>query len=1045
LRNSDLVDVLGRRWWLVLLVAAVGSMLAFVTRPLGLGESATYSAAQTLVVAEGEDPEIVVLYAKLAEETSQIDSDVAAGLGEGVFGTESTSSALGRLVSAETDAVIGTLTLTAASQPTSDIAVRVVGDYATSIERFALERHQAEGVRSREALDLRIAVLADDIDERKAELEADFARQSGIVEQTEGDAAEVEAPSVEGTDDGVVPLTADELFDPRLEKDIDILILLQREARQLDLAIRDDSTPLRRLGPATVQEETVESGVPWALVWLAAGAFASLAVGVMLALVLNRIDSRVRSKRAAERAFALPVLAEVPRMGRRLRHKAPVITRDRPAHPVSDAYRLLRSSLSQVGLEHSGSAGVSALRREIIAIVSANSSAGRSTVVANLAVAYAATGKRVLVVNADLRNPLVHEMLGVPKPGKGLSDAAETLMTANKPVNIADYLTATTIDRVTLLGQGRGSDHPGETLNAVRPMVQACRPYFDVVLIDTPPMVNGGDVLEILPISDLVVVVARSGRSTVREGRWTWEITRRFRVPTYGLVLVGGRAESMRRGAKRSAASSSRSAKRSRKSWSNSWAIESSPVANSDVRLPDHLEGGGGSKTTADAIIDLTDGAAAVLPVDAPAVEPSADLAVPSSVEVPADADAAEVGLNSDDDDAPDAESNDKSEPETESDAKLETNVDVETLDDLDSAEAADQTPSLVDSDGIADNDDQADSESLASELSDAVDVGTTIEIASLAGQQLSKILSNRGHIDTTNELDSSALLDATIELDQAQVSATVRALANFRSGPVPKKLGDRPMPLVEPPPGRVPLFDASLFDRKPGDADEPLWDQTVEVDDDGSIDDQVEATNAEPDLVTDLSADSGGDAATDSDDVGEQDLDLNPDDADEPDVNIDDVDESAVEEPVASDQVVDSNDLDQADSLNDSAEIADTEDLESEDDESGDVVAEADTTDDLPAGNDLSDDDDLPDDDDSVSGDDSDQVETELENEDAIDDTEDDDAGPDEATDSDSDDDLSALDDRLPVISETKQLAGSGRFRIRGVMAGRRNKQPTG
>ncbi len=149
------------------------------------------------------------------------------------------------------------------------------------------------------------------------------------------------------------------------------------------------------------------------------GALIGLLAGIVLALVLERFDTRIRSARAAEEAFGLPVLAEVPSISRRRRKK--VVTVSYPYSTAADAFRLVGVGASRWwstnGNERDHRQGA-----ETILVTSPEARDGKTTVAANLAAALAQSGKRVVVVSCDLRRPTIHEMLGVSiQPG--LSDA----------------------------------------------------------------------------------------------------------------------------------------------------------------------------------------------------------------------------------------------------------------------------------------------------------------------------------------------------------------------------------------------------------------------------------------------------------------------------------------------------------------------------------------------------------------------------------------------------------------------------------------------
>ena len=131
---------------------------------------------------------------------------------------------------------------------------------------------------------------------------------------------------------------------------------------------------------------------------------------MILALVLERFDTRIRSPAAAEDAFGLPVLAEVPAISRGRR--GTIVTASHPSSRAADAFRLVG-----VG-DRAMDTGTVRRRANTILVTSPEARDGKTTVAANLAVAYAQAGSRVLVVSCDLRRPAIHELFGVDEqPG----------------------------------------------------------------------------------------------------------------------------------------------------------------------------------------------------------------------------------------------------------------------------------------------------------------------------------------------------------------------------------------------------------------------------------------------------------------------------------------------------------------------------------------------------------------------------------------------------------------------------------------------------
>jgi len=271
------------------------------------------------------------------------------------------------------------------------------------------------------------------------------------------------------------------------------------------------------------------------------GALIGLLAGIVLALVLERFDTRIRSARAAEEAFGLPVLAEVPTIPRRRRNK--VVTVTYPYSRAADAFRLIGVGASRWASNGGGEDHPTGA--ETILVTSPEARDGKTTVAANLAAALAQTGKRVLVVSCDLRRPSIHEILGVPiRPG--LTDA---LFASNgnrdpaTPFDLAAYLEPCSIVRVAVLPSGIAPERPGELLGSpkMQTLIERLKKLTDVVILDCAPLVVASDVVPLLPLVDGVVIVARAGKTREELAANASTLLGRLGADTAGIVLNDAR------------------------------------------------------------------------------------------------------------------------------------------------------------------------------------------------------------------------------------------------------------------------------------------------------------------------------------------------------------------------------------------------------------------------------------------------------------------------------------------------------------------------
>lgn len=279
----------------------------------------------------------------------------------------------------------------------------------------------------------------------------------------------------------------------------------------------------------------------------ALAAMVGLLLGFALALVMQRVDSRLRTRDEVHNALRLPIIAEVPRMAHAQKRKGAVAVADDPLTPFSDAYRAARTALmhtvsTQVPDDYTARRAASpeprgvATGARLILVTSANAAEGKTTSVANLAASFAETGQRVLVLDADLRSPDAHNVFDVPQ-GAGISDYVSDL--GDTPLE--SLVRPTSVPGVRIITAGTRLAHPESLASRMGHLLAESREMADVVIVDSAPLLAASDVFDILPVMDTVLLVVRSGRLTDVAGRRVSELLGRFKVPISGVVLVGVR------------------------------------------------------------------------------------------------------------------------------------------------------------------------------------------------------------------------------------------------------------------------------------------------------------------------------------------------------------------------------------------------------------------------------------------------------------------------------------------------------------------------
>ena len=173
-----------------------------------------------------------------------------------------------------------------------------------------------------------------------------------------------------------------------------------------------------------------------------------------------------------------------------------------------------------------------------LALVAAQSGAGKSTIAANLAVAFAQAGKSTVLVDADLLHPVQHVIFGVD------NDSGLTT-TLNGEASVDTLLRETAAPDVKLLTAGPPVDSPAPLLNSSRMggLLERLGEFAEVVIIDTPSLAELADSALLAAKVDGVLLVADSGQSRRGDLRAARDLLRRVHAPLLGVVLNHGQAQ----------------------------------------------------------------------------------------------------------------------------------------------------------------------------------------------------------------------------------------------------------------------------------------------------------------------------------------------------------------------------------------------------------------------------------------------------------------------------------------------------------------------
>jgi Mrp family chromosome partitioning ATPase len=334
-----------------------------------------------------------------------------------------------------------------------------------------------------------------------------------------------------------LPTTKGELYNNLADKEEQLTTMETLQGSNATVVQRADHAP-------QVAPKPVRNGV--------LGLVLGLFLGIGLAFLREALDTRVRSAEEIGDRLELPLLARLPEPPRKLRADHRLAMLAEPTGIQAEAFRMLRTNLEFATLGHDA---------KVIMVTSAVEQEGKSTTIANLAVALAAAGHKVVLVDLDLRRPFIDKFFGVQGPGVtqvalGHASLDEVLVR----IAIAEPGAETSNGNGNGNGNGKGSllrgvlevlpsgpipPDPGEFVGtqALGEILEELRDRADVVLVDAPPALHVGDALRLSTRVDGILLVTRM--KIVRRHMLS-ELARQVATvptPVLGFVVTGANEE----------------------------------------------------------------------------------------------------------------------------------------------------------------------------------------------------------------------------------------------------------------------------------------------------------------------------------------------------------------------------------------------------------------------------------------------------------------------------------------------------------------------
>jgi capsular exopolysaccharide synthesis family protein len=269
--------------------------------------------------------------------------------------------------------------------------------------------------------------------------------------------------------------------------------------------------------------------------------FIGLFLGVFLVIALDWLDKSIKTPEEVEQFLGIPALGMVPELGTENGHsyygygKKPGETRKKdldhielanfmdPESTISESYRNIRTSIMLSTADGPP---------QVIAMTSSVPREGKSATVVNLAVSFTKLGKRVLIIDGDLRKPMIHKIFNA-KNTSGLS----SFLVSKEPSD--ELFTKTRVPNLYIIPSGPIPPNPTEILDSKRmeDLLKKLRQHFDIIFIDAPPMVGIVDPVIIGRMADAMLLVVWWGKTNRKSVAGVKSELLKYRIRLLGTIL----------------------------------------------------------------------------------------------------------------------------------------------------------------------------------------------------------------------------------------------------------------------------------------------------------------------------------------------------------------------------------------------------------------------------------------------------------------------------------------------------------------------------
>lgn len=318
----------------------------------------------------------------------------------------------------------------------------------------------------------------------------------------------------------------------KIKEELYLYLLSKREENAISLAVTEDTArvidsafgPIRPIAPRKsfilLVMIILGCGVPFAILYLR-----------------EMLDTTIRSRKDIERATNVPFLGDIPIMSSGSKDKRGVVVRENGRDNISEAFRIIRTNMGFMNT--SGN-------QQVVLVTSSNEHAGKTFVSTNLAMTYAFSGNKVLLMDLDLRRRTLSKHLGQRNNANGVSRfMSDKSCTINEIISKSDLH-----ENISCIYAGLQPPNPAEQLLSSRldELMEECRKQFDYIIIDSVPALVIADALIASRIADVSIYVVREGLLDRRQLPDIDALYRQNKLRNMCIILNGASERSHRYG-----------------------------------------------------------------------------------------------------------------------------------------------------------------------------------------------------------------------------------------------------------------------------------------------------------------------------------------------------------------------------------------------------------------------------------------------------------------------------------------------------------------